>query len=114
MVTHEIVLGHEISRNKIEVDRSKIDVIAKLPMPKCVKDIRSFLEYSGFYRRFIKDFSKITRLLTNLLDKNMSFTFDNESINSWEKLKNELISSPIISARDQSRSRSCVMLMILL
>ena len=59
MVRHEIVLGHEISKKGIEVDRDKIEVIAKPPMPKCVKDIRSFLGHASFYWRFMKDFSKI-------------------------------------------------------
>ena len=62
MVRHGIVLGHEISKKGIEVDRAKIEVIAKLPMPKCVKDIRFFLGHAGFYQKFIKDFSKIARL----------------------------------------------------
>jgi len=86
------------------VDRAKIKVIAKLPMFKCVKDIRSFLGHADFYQRFIKDFSKIARPLTNLLAKDVSFTFDDECINSWEKLKKELISVPIISAPDWSKS----------
>ena len=98
-----IVLGHEISKKGIEVDRAKIEVIAKLPMPKCVKDIRSFLGHAGFYRRFIKDFSKIARPLTNMLAKDVSFTFDAKCMNSWEKLKKELISAPIISAPDWSK-----------
>jgi len=85
------------------VDRAKIEVIAKLPMHKCLKDIRSFLGHAGFYRRFIKNFSKIARPLTNLLAKDVSFTFDDEFINSWEKLKKELISAPIISAPDWSK-----------
>ena len=68
-------------------DRAKIEVITKLSMPKCVKDIRSFLGHAGFYRRFIKDFSKIARPFTNLLAKDVSFTFDAECMNSWEKLK---------------------------
>ena len=59
MIKHGIVLGHEISKKGIEVDRAKIEVIAKLPMPKCVKVIRSFLGHVNFYRRFIKHFSKI-------------------------------------------------------
>jgi len=82
MVKHEIVLGHEILRKGIEVDRAKIDVIAKLSMPKCVKDIQSFLGHAGFYRTFIKGFSKIAIPLTNFLVKDMSFIFDNECLNS--------------------------------
>ena len=77
MVKHEIVLRHEISRKGIKVDKAKIDIIAKLSMPKCVKNIRSFLGHAGFYRRFIKDFNKIVRPLTNLLTKDVSFNFDN-------------------------------------
>jgi len=76
------MLSHEISKKEIKVDRAKIEVIAKLPMPKSMKDIRSFLEHAGFYRRFIKDFSKIARPLTNILAKDVSFTFDDECINS--------------------------------
>jgi len=76
MVTHKIVLRHEISRKGIEIDKVKIDVIAKLPVPKCMKDIRSFIGHAGFYRRFIKDFSKIARPLTNLLVKDVPFIFD--------------------------------------
>ena len=59
---------------RIEVDRTKIDIITKLPMPKCMKDIRSFLGHAGFYRMFIKDFSKIAGPLTNLLAKDVPFT----------------------------------------
>ena len=63
MVRHGIVLGHEIFKNGIEVDKTKIEVIAKLPVPKYVKDNRFFLGQAGFYHRFIKDFSKIAKLL---------------------------------------------------
>jgi len=91
MVRHGIVLGHEISKKGIEVDKAKIEVITKLPIPKCIKDIRSFLGHIDFYRRFIKDFSKISRPLTNFLVKDMSFTFDSGCLNTWEKLKKELI-----------------------
>jgi len=61
MVQYGIVLGHEISKKGIEVDKAKIDIIANLPIPKCVKDTRSFLEQFEFYCRFIEDFSKIAR-----------------------------------------------------
>ena len=83
MVRHEIVMGHKISKKGIEVEKAKIEVIDKLPMPKCMKDIRSFLGHVGFYRKFIKDCSKIARPLTNLLAKNVSFTFNAECMNSF-------------------------------
>ena len=59
MVRQGIVLGHEIFRRGIEVDMAKVKVITKLPPPKSIKDIRSFLRYAGFYRWFIKDFSSL-------------------------------------------------------
>ena len=93
-----IVLGHEISRRGIEVDKAKVEVNAKLPPPKSIKDIRSFLGHAGFYRRFIKVFSKIARPLTNLLSKDVPFDFNDECFKSWGNLKQELIFAPIISA----------------
>ena len=80
MIKHGFILGHEISSRGIEVDKSKVEVIAKLPKPKCLKDIRSFLRHAGFYRRFIKEFSKIARPLTNLLGKHVPFHFDDECL----------------------------------
>ncbi|KAI3802286.1 hypothetical protein L1987_30416 [Smallanthus sonchifolius] len=68
MVKEGILLGHKVSRAGIEVDRAKIDTISKLPPPTSVKSIRSFLGHAGFYRRFIKDFSKIARPTTQLLE----------------------------------------------
>ena len=63
MVQEGIVLGHKISKDGIEVDKAKIEVIDKLPPPTSVKGIRSFLRHAGFYRRFIKDFSKVAKPL---------------------------------------------------
>nr|GEW72516.1 reverse transcriptase domain-containing protein [Tanacetum cinerariifolium] len=70
-----IVLGHKISKSGIEVDKAKVDVIAKLPHPTTVKGIQSFLGYAGFYRRFIQDFSKIASPMTHLLKKDTPFLF---------------------------------------
>ncbi|GKB62365.1 reverse transcriptase domain-containing protein [Tanacetum coccineum] len=67
MVKEGIVLGQKISKNGIEVDKAKVDMIAKLPHPTTVKGVRSFLGHVGFYRRFIKDFSKISQPMTHIL-----------------------------------------------
>ncbi|XP_076889586.1 uncharacterized protein LOC143540392 [Bidens hawaiensis] len=90
MVTEGIVLGHKISRDGIEVDRAKIDTISKLPPPTSVKSVRSFLGHGGFYRRFIKDFSKITRPMNRLLEKDITFNFDADFLKAFEFLKGQL------------------------
>ncbi|GJT31206.1 reverse transcriptase domain-containing protein [Tanacetum coccineum] len=95
-----IVLGHKISKKGIEVDKAKIDVIAKLPYPTTVKGIRSFLRHAGFYRRFIKDFSKISRPMTHLLEKNTPFIFSEECIQAFQTLKKKLTEAPILIAPD--------------
>ncbi|GJS89352.1 reverse transcriptase domain-containing protein [Tanacetum coccineum] len=98
MVKEGIVLGHKILKKGIEVDKAKIDVIAKLPHPTTVKGIRSFLEHAGFYRRFIKDFSKISRPMTHLLEKNTPFIFSEECIQAFQTLKKKLTEAPILIA----------------
>ncbi|GJV76204.1 reverse transcriptase domain-containing protein [Tanacetum coccineum] len=100
MVKEGIVLGHKISKNGIEVDKAKVDVIAKLPHPTTVKGVRSFLGHAGFYRRFIKDFSKISRPMTHLLEKNTPFIFSNECIQAFNTLKKKLTEAPILISPD--------------
>ncbi|GKA56963.1 reverse transcriptase domain-containing protein, partial [Tanacetum coccineum] len=100
MVKEGIVLGHKISKNRIEVDKAKVDVISKLPHPTTVKGVRSFLGHAGFYRRFIKDFYKISRPMTHLLEKNTPFIFSNECIPAFETLTTKLTEAPILIAPD--------------
>ncbi|GKB48447.1 reverse transcriptase domain-containing protein [Tanacetum coccineum] len=100
MIKEGIVLGHKISESGIEVDRVKIDVIAKLPHPTFVKGIRSFLGHAGFYRRFIQDFSKIACPMTHLLEKESSFIFSTEFREAFETLKKKLTEAPILVAPD--------------
>ncbi|GKC17408.1 reverse transcriptase domain-containing protein [Tanacetum coccineum] len=90
MVKEGIVLGHKISKKGIEVDKAKIDVIAKLPHPTTIKGVQSFLGHAGFYRRFIKDFSKISRPMTHLLKKNTPFIFSDDCIQAFQTLKKKL------------------------
>ncbi|XP_062080896.1 uncharacterized protein LOC133785693 [Humulus lupulus] len=96
------VLGHKVSKQGIEVDRAKIEVIEKLPPPTSVKSVRSFLGHAGFYRRFIKDFSKISKPLCNLLEKDTPFHFDEACLKAFEELKGRLVSTPIIVTSDWS------------
>nr|GFA51502.1 retrovirus-related Pol polyprotein from transposon 17.6 [Tanacetum cinerariifolium] len=98
MVKEGIVLGPKISKKGIEVDKAKIEVISKLPHPTTVEGIRSFLGHAGFYRRFIKDFSKISRPMTHLLEKNSPFIFSNECIHAFRTLKDKLTEAPILIA----------------
>ena len=87
MVTQGIVLGHVVSKEGIEVDMAKVELISNLPTPKCVKDIRSFLGPAGFYRRFIKIFSAIARPLCGLLAKDVIFEWSQACEEAFEKLK---------------------------
>ncbi|GJU13336.1 reverse transcriptase domain-containing protein [Tanacetum coccineum] len=100
MVKEGIVLGHKISKSGLEVDRAKVEVIAKLPHPTSVKGVRSFLGHAGFYRRFIQDFSKIARPMTHLLEKETPFVFSEECIDSFNTLKRKLTEAPILIAPD--------------
>ena len=96
-------MGHKISSRGIKVDQAKIDVIEKLPPPSNVKGIRSFLGHVGFYRRFIKDFSKIARLLSNLLNKDVVFKFDEECLAVFQTLKNKVTTVPVMIAPNWSK-----------
>nr|GFA29341.1 DNA-directed DNA polymerase [Tanacetum cinerariifolium] len=100
MVKEGIVLGHKISKEEIEVDKAKVDVITKLPHPTTVKGIRSFLGHVGFYRHFIKDFSKIARPMTRLLEKDTPFLFSKECVEALQTLKRKLIEALILIAPD--------------
>ncbi|GJY23902.1 hypothetical protein Tco_0397560 [Tanacetum coccineum] len=96
MVKEGIVLGHKVSEAGLEVDKAKIEVISKLSPPTNIKGISSFLGHAGFYRRFIKDFSKIARPLTKLLEKDTSFEFNEECHNAFKSLKEKLTCAPVI------------------
>ena len=100
MVEEGIVLGHKVSSKGIEVDKAKVDVIEQMHTPTNVKEVRSFLGHCGFYRRFIQDFTKITKPLTNLLVKDVDFNFSDECVASFSRLKEALVSAPILQPPD--------------
>jgi hypothetical protein len=103
MVKQGIVLRHVISERVIEVDKAKIETVDQLPLPMDVKSLWSLLGYVGFYSRFIKDFSKITKPLNQLLQKDVAFNFDKKCLEALRTLKKALTSAPIIQPSDWSQ-----------
>jgi hypothetical protein len=93
-------LGHVISAGGISVDPSKVkDVLNWMP-PTNASEIRSFLGLAGYYRWFIKDFSKIAKPMTRLLEKNKDFDWTEECQVSFEYLKKRLTSTPVLTLPD--------------
>ena len=82
------------------MDKDKVDAIEKMPCPRDIKGILSFIGHVGFYKIFIKDFSKISRPLTNLLQKDVPFVFDDDYVEAFEILKKALVSVPIVQPPD--------------
>ena len=97
MVTEGIVLRHRIFAAGLEVDQPKVSIIKTLLPPTTVKGIRSFLGHAGFYRRFIKDFSKIVRPLCRLLEKDANFNFDESCQYSFKEINSRLVEAPIMA-----------------
>ena len=89
-------LGHKISATGLEVDQAKVSIKKSLLPPTTVKGIRSFLGNAGFYRRFIRDFSKISKPLYRLLEKDANYDFDESCKVAFEEIKSILVTSPIM------------------
>ena len=103
MVIGGIVLGHKISAAGLEVDQAKVYVIKTLLPPITVKGIRSVLGHARFYRRFIRDFSKISRSLCRLLEKDANFDFDESCRSAFEEIKFRLVTTPIMATPDWNK-----------
>ena len=89
-----------ISATGLKVDQAKVSIIRDLMPPTTVKGIRSFLGHAGFYRRFIRDFSKIARPLYRLLEKDTKFHFDESCQKAFEEIKFRLVEAPIMAKPD--------------
>ena len=100
-------LGYIVGKNGIRPNPKKLQAIADLQPPENLKDLRSFLGMSGYYRRFIKDYANLAKPLTSLLrgedgrvsknaSKNKSIHLDNSALDAFQKLKNTLISKEVV------------------
>ncbi len=78
------------------MDKAKIEIIEKMPPPLSIKGVQSFLGHVGFYRRFIKDFYKIAKPLTNLRNQDVPFAFDESCLVSFNRIKEALFLAPIM------------------
>jgi len=92
-----VFLGHVVCKEGIKVDPQKIRAIVDWPRPTNVTEVRSFLGLAGYYRRFIKDFSKISSPLTNLLKKVVKFEWSSKCEEAFQELKSRLTSAPILT-----------------
>jgi len=91
MVKEGIILEHKVSAKRIEVGQEKVEVIEKLPPRISVKGVHSFLGHDGFYRRFIRDLSKVANLLSKLLEKEVKFSFNDDLLKKFQCLKMKLV-----------------------
>ena len=90
-------LGHIVSENGVATDPSKIDTIKNWPIPKNVKEVRSFLGLCSYYRKFIYKFSDIAKPLHKLTELNRKFVWDADCNAAFDKLRRALISTPILA-----------------
>ena len=98
-----LYLGHIVSQAGIATDPSKIEVIRDWPTPKDASDVRSGLGMFGYYRKFIKDYSKKARPLTRLTEKTVEFVWGEEEEEAWQLLKSELLKAPILAYPDPEK-----------
>ena len=103
MVTEGIVLGNKLYAVRLEVDQAKVSIIKTLLPPTTVKGIRSFLGHAGFYRRLIKDFSKIFRPLCRLLEKDAKFDLGESCKATFNEIKSILVITPIMVTPDWNK-----------
>jgi hypothetical protein len=90
-------LGLVISHGKVSMDPVKIEAVVNWPIPKSLKEVRSFIGFANFYRRFIKDFSKICRPLHNLFKKDVPFVWGPSQQQAFDQLKTAFTTKPVLA-----------------
>jgi predicted aspartyl protease len=99
-VTETKYLGFIISTTGIRVDPDKVAAVKHWKQPRTVKQIQSFIGFCNFYRRFIRSFGRMARPLIRLTRKNVSFDFNEDCIDAFEKLKEALVTAPVLALYD--------------
>jgi hypothetical protein len=96
-------LGHTISGDGISVDPSKVQEVMDWKPPTSVHQIHSFLGLAGYYRRFIPDFSRIAKPMTELLKKSVKFSWDQKCEDAFHTLRDHLTTAPVLAQPDVSK-----------
>ena len=96
-------LGHVVTTEGIKVDPQKINAVVEWPRPTNVTEVRSFLGLARYYRRFVKDFSKIAAPLTNLLKKTTKFEWTGKCEEAFQELKTRLTTAPILTLPEEGK-----------
>lgn len=97
-------LGHQITDEGVKPDPQKISCVKQFPIPRNVKEVKSFLGLSGYYRRFIRNYGQIAKPLTSLLKKDVTFRWSDLCQQSFEQLKDLLTQAPILQYPDFSKT----------
>ncbi|WVZ93465.1 hypothetical protein U9M48_039443 [Paspalum notatum var. saurae] len=96
-------LGHILSEKGVAVDPSKVKDVLNWKQPETVTEIRSFLGLAGYYRRFIKDFSKTAKPMTSLTKKNAKYLWSSNCEEAFQTLKKLLTSAPVLAQPDVTK-----------
>src|SRR5215467_1722605 len=96
-------LGHIITPGRVEMDPTKLDGIRDWPLPRTTRDVRKFIGFTNYYRRFIHHYSDITKPLNSLLSKKTHFSWNDEANQAFERLKAEFLKQPVLITPDQSK-----------
>jgi len=96
MATEIKYLGHIIKKGKVMVDPAKTKAVEEWPQPENVSELRGFLGLSGYYRRFVPNYSGIAKDLTDLLHKDVPYIWKKEHDDAFQELKRRLVSAPVM------------------
>ncbi|KAL0559143.1 hypothetical protein IC582_003733 [Cucumis melo] len=97
-------LGHVVSKAGVSVDPAKIEAVTGWNRPSTVSEVRSFLGLAGYYRRFVENFSRIATPLTQLTRKGAPFVWSKACEDSFQNLKQKLVTAPVLTVPDGSSS----------